>query len=311
MRNIPTVTRWLLGINVGMFLLMFIFKGVDIDLNDMLGLHFFLASDFNILQLITYQFMHGGFEHIFFNMFALWMFGCLIEQTFGSKRFLVYYLGCGIGAGLFQEVAQFVSFYIACVEQIPNFSFSLVGEVAHNSAATLNQWTTVGASGAVYGVLLAFGMMYPEERMFIFPLPVPIKAKWFVVGYFVIEIGLALTQPGDNVAHLAHVGGMVVGFFLIRHWQNPLHRQHDWYDNTSNFGQTWQRLKQRFASKPKYTGSDTAYNRHENDYQYNSEQKVTQAEIDAILDKIRRSGYESLTKAEKQKLFDISQRKGY
>jgi len=219
MRNIPIVTRWLLGLNVGLFLLTYIAKGVGFDLNDLLGLHFVLASDFSLLQLVTYMFMHGGFEHIFFNMFALWMFGCLIEQTWGARRFLAYYLLCGIGAGLFQEVAQMASFYLLCEEQIPGFTLPMLGEVARNSASVLNSWTTVGASGAVYGILLAFGMTYPEERMFIFPLPVPIKAKWFVVGYFAIEIGLALTQPGSNVAHLAHVGGMVVGFFLIRHWR--------------------------------------------------------------------------------------------
>lgn len=302
MRNIPTITRWLLGLNVGMFLLTYIMKGMGIDLNDWLGLHFVLASDFSVLQLLTYMFMHGGFEHIFFNMFALWMFGCLIEQTWGPRRFLVYYLLCGIGAGLFQEVAQMVSFYLLCQEQIPGFTAAMLGEVARNSASVLNSWTTVGASGAVYGILLAFGMTYPEERMFIFPLPVPIKAKWFVVGYFVIEIGLALTQPGSNVAHLAHVGGMVVGFFLIRHWRRQAMQG---YQKPSPWTELWKKLKQK---RPQ-PADEAVYNRHESDHEYNSQRTTAQAEIDAILDKIRRSGYEALSREEKQRLFDLSNRK--
>lgn len=302
MRNIPIVTRWLLELNVGMFVLMYLVRGIGIDLNDSLGLHFILASDFSLIQLLTYMFMHGGLEHIFFNMFALWMFGCLIEQTWGPRRYLVYYLLCGVGAGLFQEAAQMVSFYFMCEEQIPGFTLQMLGEVAKNSADTLNGWTTVGASGAVYGILLAFGMCYPEERMFIFPLPIPIKAKWFVVAYFVIEIGLTLTQPGSNVAHLAHVGGMVVGYFLIRHWREGS-RPH--YGN----GTSWAEKLRRFrVSKPQQS-DDSAYNRHESDYSYNSRRQATQAEIDTILDKIRRSGYESLTKEEKQKLFDMGQKK--
>ncbi len=186
MNNIPTITRNLLVINVVVFLATYAFRGLGIDLNDLLGLHFMLAPDFHFYQLFTYMFAHGGWSHIFFNMFALWMFGCIVERTWGPRKFLFYYIACGVGAGLFQELAQFAQFYMLAADQLPDFRFSQVYEVAAANARYLNLWTTVGASGAIYGILLAFGMLYPEERMFIFPLPVPIKAKWFVVGYAVI-----------------------------------------------------------------------------------------------------------------------------
>lgn len=141
----------------------------------MFGLHFFMAPDFHLYQLLTYMFMHANFTHLLFNMFALWMFGCVVENVWGPRKFLFYYLACGIGAGLFQEAAQFGQFYMLASDQIPGFSVGDIGMVAHNSATLLNQWTTVGASGAVYAILLAFGMLFPEERIFIFPLPIPIK----------------------------------------------------------------------------------------------------------------------------------------
>lgn len=173
MRNIPIVTKNLLIVNVVAFLLTFVL-GKDAYggyvLNELLGLHFFMASDFQVYQLITYMFMHGGFEHIIFNMFALWMFGCVVERVWGPKKFLFYYIACGVGAGLFQELAQFVQFYLMASEQIPSFGLGDIWTVARNSSAVLNGWTTVGASGAIYGILLAFGMIFPEERIFIFYL---------------------------------------------------------------------------------------------------------------------------------------------
>ena len=219
MNNIPTITKNLLIINVAVFAATYVFRSFGVDLNNVLGLHFFLAPDFHIYQLFTYMFAHGGFSHIFFNMFALWMFGCIVERTWGPKKFLFYYIVCGVGAGLFQELAQYAQFYLLASEQLNNFSLGKTMLVANANASFLNMWTTVGASGAVYGILLAFGMLYPEERIFIFPLPVPIKAKWFVVGYAAIELFMAFSTTGDGVAHLAHLGGMVFGFFLIRYWR--------------------------------------------------------------------------------------------
>ena len=219
MRNIPAITKNLLIINILMFAAYWVFGRLGINLNDILGLHFFLSSDFHLYQLFTYMFMHAGISHIFFNMFALWMFGRIVENVWGPKRFLTYYLACGVGAGLIQMIAQFGSFYMIASDQIPGFGFGDIMTVAHNSEAALSSWTTVGASGAIYGILLAFGMLFPEERIFIFPLPVPIKAKWFVMLYAGLELMLGLGMPGDSVAHFAHLGGMLIGFLLIRYWR--------------------------------------------------------------------------------------------
>lgn len=144
-------------------------------------------------QLVTYGFLHGGFGHLFFNMFALWMFGVQLENTWGSRRFLIYYFACVIGAGLIQLMVTWGT-------PVP----------------------TVGASGGVFGILLAFGMMFPNQIiMLIFP-PIPIKAKWLVIGYgaFTLFAGVTGTQAG--VAHFAHLGGMLFGFLLIMYWRGKL-----------------------------------------------------------------------------------------
>lgn len=310
MNNIPTITKNLLIVNVVVFLATYLFRNMGVDLNNVLGLHFFLAPDFHIYQLFTYMFAHGGFSHIFFNMFALWMFGCIVERTWGPKKFLTYYIVCGVGAGLFQELAQFAQFYFIASEHIPHFTLAQTMKVANAYAAFLNPWTTVGASGAVYGILLAFGMLYPEERIFIFPLPVPIKAKWFVMGYAAIELFMAYSSTGDGVAHLAHLGGMVFGFFLIRYW-----RRHPDIRYSRRSGQqffdsmraSWERRTGRKDRGGMFTNS--ANTRHESDWDYNARRKAEQERMDEILDKIRRNGYESLTREEKQQLFDASNRK--
>lgn len=310
MNNIPTITKNLLIVNVVVFLATYLFRTMGVDLNNVLGLHFFLAPDFHIYQLFTYMFAHGGFSHIFFNMFALWMFGCIVERTWGPKKFLTYYIVCGVGAGLFQELAQFAQFYFIASEQLPYFTLAQTMKVANANAAFLNLWTTVGASGAVYGILLAFGMLYPEERIFIFPLPVPIKAKWFVMGYAAIELFMAYSSTGDGVAHLAHLGGMVFGFFLIRYW-----RRHPDIRYSRRSGQqffdsmraSWECRTGRKDRGGVFTNS--ANTRHESDWDYNARRKAEQERMDEILDKIRRNGYESLTREEKQQLFDASNRK--
>lgn len=208
----PTVTKNLIIINVLVFFGTLVAQRYGIDLTNYLGLHFFLASDFNPAQLITYMFMHGGFSHIFFNMFAVFMFGPILEQTWGSKRFLFYYIACGIGAGIIQEGVQYIQYTTEISHYIQSGLYS---------ADILNMMTTVGASGAVYAILLAFGMLFPNNRMFVFPIPFPIKAKYFVIGYALIELysGLA-NNAGDNVAHFAHLGGMIFGLFLIIYWKN-------------------------------------------------------------------------------------------
>ncbi len=304
MFRIPTITKNLLIINVLMFFATWVFARQGVDLNNLFGLHFFLASDFSLYQLFTYMFMHANFTHILFNMFSLWMFGCVVENVWGPKKFLFYYLACGVGAGLIQLLAQFGEFYVMATDQIPGFGFGDVMTVARNSQAVLNLWTTVGASGAIYGILLAFGMLFPEQRMFIFPLPVPIKAKWFVCIFVGIELLSALGTSGSSVAHFAHLGGALFGYIMIRYWRNHpggggygRSRGQQFFDRMKD---NWERRSHRKADETRRGDNQ----RRESDWDYNARRKARQDEIDRILDKVRRSGYDSLTDEEKAKLFD-------
>lgn len=218
MNNMPPVTKNLLIINLLVFLAVYVLKGYGVELDNLLGLHFFMGSDFQMYQLFTYMFVHSGFDHLFFNMFAVWMFGRILEQVWGPQRFLFYYVFCGIGAGLCQELVQYVDYL---VELAPYQGVKLNGGTVIPMGIYLNMLNTVGASGAVYAILLGFGMLFPNERMFIFPLPVPIRAKYFVIGYAVIELMLGLSnRAGDQVAHFAHLGGMLFGLILILYWKN-------------------------------------------------------------------------------------------
>jgi len=212
---LPVVVKNLLIINTLAFLASFTLERFNIDLNDMLGLHFFKASGFRPYQLLTYMFMHANFAHIFFNMFALWMFGNVLENIWGPKRFLIFYLVCGVGAGLTQELVQ----YIQYTTQLAQYDQVNLGGNIVSMDSYLNLMTTVGASGAVYGILLAFGMMFPNSLIYIY-FAIPIKAKWFVILYAVIELvsGLGVTGS-DNVAHFAHLGGMLFGLILILLWR--------------------------------------------------------------------------------------------
>ena len=303
MRNIPTITKNLLIINVLMFVATFVFQRGGIDLNDVLGLHFFMASEFHLYQLLTYMFMHGGLQHIFFNMFALWMFGCVVENVWGPKKFLFYYISCGIGAGLIQELVQYISYFV--IDDLGSYDYVNLNGVSVTVDYYLNQLTTVGASGAIYGILLAFGMLFPEERIFIFPLPVPIKAKWFILAYVAIELFSALGTSGDGVAHFAHLGGMLFGFLMIRYWQK--HPGGGSGYGRSGGQQFFDRLKNNWEKRSHKNAGDGGAQSHtesDKDWQYNQHKQATQKEIDEILDKIRRSGYDSLTEEEKKKLFD-------
>ncbi len=212
---LPVVVKNLLIINTLAFLASFTLERFNIDLNDMLGLHFFKASGFRPYQLLTYMFMHANFAHIFFNMFALWMFGNVLENIWGPKRFLIFYLVCGVGAGLTQELVQ----YIQYTTQLAQYDQVNLGGNIVSMDSYLNLMTTVGASGAVYGILLAFGMMFPNSLIYVY-FAIPIKAKWFVILYAVIELvsGLGVTGS-DNVAHFAHLGGMLFGLILILLWR--------------------------------------------------------------------------------------------
>ncbi len=306
-RNIPTVTRNLLLINVIVFLAALVFKS-QFDLNDWGSLHFFAASDFRPWQFITYMFLHGSFAHLFFNMFALWMFGCVIERVWGPQKYFIYYMVCGIGAGLCQELAQYVT-YLS--EGLANYTQVDTGKELISMEEFLNSdgWCTVGASGAIYGILLAFGMTFPNERIFIFPLPVPIKAKWFVCIYAAIELFSAYTSSGDGVAHVAHLGGMLFGLLLILYW-----RRHPGSLNLGSGRQYFENMKRSFEARRQQPKSTAQTDTHQpgygptrqDDMEYNRQKRERQAEVDAILDKIRKSGYDSLTKEEKQRLFEAS-----
>ena len=203
----PTVTKNLIIINVLVFFGTLVAQRYGIDLTNYLGLHFFLASDFN--------------------MFAVFMFGTVLERTWGPKRFLFYYIACGIGAGLIQEGVQYIKYIV----DYSHYSQVDIGTGIIPMGEFLNMLTTVGASGAVYAILLAFGMLFPNNQLFIFPLPFPIKAKFFVFGYALIELyaGFA-NNPGDNVAHFAHLGGMIFGFILIMYWRKKSRNNGTYYN---------------------------------------------------------------------------------
>ena len=308
-RNIPTITKNLLIINFLVFIATWVLQMRGINLANVGGLHFFMASDFHLFQFVTYMFLHStqSIAHIFFNMFALWMFGVVVENVWGPRKFLFYYISCGIGAGLMQELVQLFDFYFRISAQDPSISFPELFMVGQQLSQQLNGWTTIGASGAVYAILLAFGMIFPNERIFIFPLPIPIKAKWFVCGYAAIELFSAMSSSGDGVAHMAHLGGMLFGFLMIRYWNKHPGSGY----NRSGGQEFFDRLKRNFEQRRGNAGNSA--NMHterggmkEDDMNYNARKKQNQDEIDAILDKIRKSGYDSLTKEEKQRLFDAS-----
>ena len=254
------------------------------DLSDYLGLHYIGASDFRPYQFITYMFMHGNFAHLFFNMFALWMFGNSIENVWGPKRFLIFYFVCGIGAGLTQELVQ----YIQLSDIVEHYQYVNLGNRSIPVDDYLNMLTTVGASGAVYGILLAFGMMWPNSRIYIY-FAIPIKAKWFVIIYGLIELFSGFSSV-DNVAHFAHVGGMLFGFLLIMYWR---YQMGDW----------------RPKFKMKFKKDDNNENgRPMSDWDYNQKRADDDKRTDEILDKISKGGYDSLTKEEKEFLFKQSKK---
>lgn len=231
-QNIPPVVKNLIIINVIMLLATILLSGRGIYLNRILGLYYFGSPNFKPYQLVTHMFMHGGIAHLFFNMFALYMFGRILEQVWGSKRFFIYYFFTGLGAALLHTFVNFIEAK-ALISSISSEDLALVknnGEAVLNagknyinsSMAALNllfNTPVVGASGAVFGVLLAFGMYFPNTQLMLLFPPIPIKAKYFVIGYGLIELYLGFSQSNSNVAHFAHLGGMLFGFILIRMWK--------------------------------------------------------------------------------------------
>ncbi len=215
----PPATKSLIIINVLVFLMYCInreFMIVNFAL-------FYPASQyFKPWQIITHMFMHGGFWHIFFNMYTLYMFGSILERAWGAKKFLLFYFVTGLGAVALHSFVQWV--------EVKIYLAQLANGVASAAAAihTVHMTPTVGASGAIYGLLLGFGMLYPDARLtLIFP-PITLKAKWFVVIFVVIELLTGITGVGGNIAHFAHLGGMLFGWLLIMYWKrnNKLYEYH-------------------------------------------------------------------------------------
>ncbi|MBR1513266.1 MAG: rhomboid family intramembrane serine protease [Bacteroidales bacterium] len=299
-RVLPPVVKHLLIINALMYLATFTLSRFNIDLTNILGLHFFKASDFRPYQLITYMFMHGSFGHLFFNMFALWMFGNTLENLWGSQRFLLFYMVCGIGAGLCQELVQYIEFAV----RLSDYATVNTGSQIIPMATYLNMMNTVGASGAIYGLLLAFGMMFPNSMIYLYFL-FPIKAKWFVIGYAVIELITGL-RGVDNVAHFAHLGGMLFGLLLILYWRKK-GLQGPNFDLKKWKGWFWSQKEKMRKNRVKYTPYEEVKEEvPRNDGEYNRQRAEKERNIDEILDKIAKSGYDSLTPEEKEYLFKNS-----
>ncbi len=262
---LPLVVKNLLIINGLFFLASFTLSTTyQIDLNDYLGLHFIGSEKFRPYQFITYMFMHHDFSHIFFNMFALWMFGNAIENVWGPKRFLTYYIITGVGAALIHYIVVYIeitpmlntidlflshptndsflnfmnngSFHVvsediqnAVKEFVPKYNALLnsnpqaalqssIDFISQYRVEYLNAPVVIGASGSVFGLLLAFGMMFPNSMIYVY-FAIPVKAKWFVIIYGALELFSGIYNMGGNIAHFAHLGGMIFGFLLLMYWK--------------------------------------------------------------------------------------------
>lgn len=256
--GITPAVKILIIINVVMyFISLLIDKRLGTDLSNTLGLHLPQSTYWAPYQYITHLFMHGSITHLFFNMFALFMFGRVLESVWGSNRFLVYYFVTGLGAAalnsavgwwdyhkMYEEFQAFqntpepgllAEFIRSNISQPAGWVWELVdkwtnnpdspqyiqagGELFRRVIEEKINIPTIGASGAVFGILLAFGMLFPNTELFLMFIPIPIKAKYFVLGYGAIEFFMGVqNQVGDNIAHFAHLGGMLFGFILIKYW---------------------------------------------------------------------------------------------
>jgi membrane associated rhomboid family serine protease len=231
--GLPPVVKNIILINAVMWLAdLTVRSAFGMDLTMTLGLYFPKSEHFLPLQLVTHMFMHGGFWHLFFNMYALYMFGQVLEQVWGPKRFFIYYMVCGLGAAFIHETVIMFQ-YEKIMNAIDPEQLQMVlndgaeyfrqGKVFSDetmkSLQLLLNTPTVGASGAVFGILLAFGVLFPNTQLMLLIPPIPIRAKYFVLIYGAIELYLAFSNPGSNIAHAAHLGGMLFGYILIRYWR--------------------------------------------------------------------------------------------
>lgn len=252
MTRLTPVVKNLLILNASMLALTYILRYFDFDLINILGLYYFKSEYFKPMQFITHMFMHANLLHLFFNMYALFLFGSILETVWGGKRFFWYYIITGLGAAILHTAVNWYTindFYNAATTFIENpilqnfqylvnhypeyFNKEAVNQIINNwnisdlasLRATVNELVekrinipTVGASGAVFGILIAFGLMFPRVPLFLFFIPIPIPAKFFVIGYGALELISGITMPGDGVAHFAHLGGMIFGFILLKIW---------------------------------------------------------------------------------------------
>ena len=222
--SFPPVVKNLLIVNVLVFLAQLTFQNnPNIDLENMFALHDVRSIYFRPHQIITHLFMHGSMTHILFNMFALWMFGQTLENHFGSKRFLSFYLISGLGAALLHLAVLYIELQplwdmINALPDKERMIYTRAPSMPINTA-------TLGASGAVFGCLAAFGYLFPNREIYIYFL-IPIKAKWFVIIYAGLELWLGIrNSAGDNVAHFAHLGGALAGFLLVLYWNKTDRRR--------------------------------------------------------------------------------------
>jgi membrane associated rhomboid family serine protease len=223
--NVPPVVKNLLIINIICFIPFVILSEAAYgnQIIEHFGVFYFNSALFRPWQIITYMFLHGGWAHIFFNMFALFSFGPIVEYSIGSKKFFNFYFICGIGAIAFQMLVQAFEVHaitggITISHPELEASFVQFGEHAQKLFDIYNT-PVVGASGAIFGLLIAFGMLYPNMELMIMFIPVPIKAKYIIPVYVLVELSLGIGQfGGDNVAHFAHLGGALLGFILVKAW---------------------------------------------------------------------------------------------
>ena len=222
-RTTPIVLN-LIILNALAYFAQVMFNGNDSINNvyDLFALHHYKSDEFRPYQIITHMFMHGSFFHLLFNMLALWMFGTTIEKVWGPKRFLIFYLICGIGAA-FTQMGSYAFDYHSMDQAISQGLLSVQQIWDYQMQLRMN--ATVGASGAIMGVLVAFGYLFPNTQLFVMPIPFPVKAKWAIMGFIAFDIFGGISRiPGDNIAHFAHVGGALVGFLVVLYWNKTSKR---------------------------------------------------------------------------------------
>lgn len=227
--NLPPVVKNLIIVNVLFYFATMLLNRSGINLYQYLGLYFPASEHFRLHQFFTYMFLHDtpGLGHIFFNMFALFMFGRVLESVWGPKRFLTFYLVTGVGAALIQTLVTTVEYQVLISKISPDqvdyfkelaLQGKFIPDTVSQKITAIYNTPTIGASGAVFGLLLAFGMLFPNTQLMLLFPPIPIKAKYFVIGYGLLELFFGVSGIQGSVAHFAHLGGMLFGFILLKYW---------------------------------------------------------------------------------------------